>query len=93
MEENENNAELAELQQRRQIEAVKKILFMRILDEKARERLNNIKYANPEFGSQLEAVLLQLVQSGQAKLITEATLITIINQLRPPKRETKIVRM
>lgn len=80
-------------QQRGQIEAIKKILFMRILDEKARERLNNIRYANPEFGSQLEAVLLQLVQSGQAKVIDEKTLITIINQIRPPKRETKIVRM
>lgn len=82
-----------EAQQRGQIEAIKKILFMRILDEKARERLNNIRYANPEFGSQLEAVLLQLVQSGQAKVIDEKTLITIINQIRPPKRETKIVRM
>lgn len=85
--------EVPEAQQRQQIEAIKKILFMRILDEKARERLNNIRYANPEFGSQLEAVLLQLVQSGQAKVIDENTLITIINQLRPPKRETKIVRM
>lgn len=85
--------EVPEAQQRGQIEAIKKILFMRILDEKARERLNNIRYANPEFGSQLEAVLLQLVQSGQAKVIDENTLITIINQLRPPKRETKIVRM
>lgn len=93
MDENPENAELAELQQRRQMEAVKKILFMRILDEKARERLNNIKYANPDFGGQLEAILLQIVQSGQAKTINEATLITIINQLRPPKRETKIIRM
>ncbi len=89
----DENAENAELQQRRQMEAVKKILFMRILDEKARERLNNIKYANPEFANQLEGVLLQLVQSGQARMVDEATLITIINQLRPPKRETKIVRM
>lgn len=93
MDENVENAEAAELQQRRQMEAVKKILFMRILDEKARERLNNIKYANPEFANQLEGVLLQLVQSGQARRVDEATLITIINQLRPPKRETKIVRM
>ncbi len=93
MDENAENAEAAELQQRRQMEAVKKILFMRILDEKARERLNNIKYANPEFANQLEGVLLQLVQSGQARMVDEATLITIINQLRPPKRETKIVRM
>lgn len=93
MDENAENAEAAELQQRRQMEAVKKILFMRILDEKARERLNNIKYANPEFANQLEGVLLQLVQSGQARMVDEATLITIINQLRPPKRETKIIRM
>lgn len=93
MDENAENAEAAELQQRRQMEAVKKILFMRILDEKARERLNNIKYANPEFANQLEGVLLQLVQSGQVRMVDEATLITIINQLRPPKRETKIVRM
>jgi DNA-binding TFAR19-related protein (PDSD5 family) len=75
-----------------QEEAVKKLLFMRILDEGARRRLNNIRFANPQFAEQVEAMVLQIVQSGRAQRVDEPTLIQLINRLKGPQRETRIIR-
>lgn len=74
------------------MDALKKLLFLRILDDGARNRLNNIRVVNPEFAAQLEMVLLQLVQRG-TRTITEAQLISLINQLRGEKRATTIRRV
>ncbi|MFH0961848.1 MAG: DNA-binding protein [archaeon] len=74
------------------VEAAKKLLFMKIMDEGARRRMNNIRFANPAFAEQVEAVVLQVIQSGRARVIDEGTLVKLINQLRGPPRETKIVR-
>lgn len=76
----------------KEVEAAKKILFMRIMDEGARRRLNNIKFANPAFGDQVEAAVFQLIQSGRFRVVDEGTLIRLINQLRGEKRETRIIR-
>lgn len=73
-----------------EIEGLKRVLFMRILDDGARRRLNNIRTANPEFAMKLETVLMQIVQSQGPKRIDEETLITLIRQLRPKRRETTI---
>ncbi len=73
-----------------QAEAAKKVLFMRIMDEGARRRMNNIRLANPAFAEQLEALVFQLVQSGRVALMDEKTLLALIGKLRGPKRETRI---
>jgi len=78
-------------QSRQQTEALKRVLFMRILDDGARNRLNNIRVANPVFAQNLELALLQYAQRGVSK-IDEKTLIKIAESLSPPKRETRIMR-
>lgn len=78
-------------QRQQQAEALKRVLFMRILDDGARDRLNNIRVANPAFAQQLELALLQYAQSGVTS-IDEKTLVAIAKKLSPTKRETKIMR-
>lgn len=73
-------------------EAAKKLLFMRILDEGARRRLNNIRFANPQFAQALEAAVMQLVQSGRVRVVDETTLVSLAGRLKGPPRETRIIR-
>ena len=73
-----------------EIESLKRLLFMRLLDDGARRRLNNIRTVSPEFAAQLETVLLRLIQAQGPKKINEETLISVIRQLRPAKKETII---
>jgi DNA-binding TFAR19-related protein (PDSD5 family) len=75
-----------------QAEAAKKVLFMKILDGGARARLNNIRFANPEFAEQVELLVMQLVQSGKVRVVDEKTLIALINRMRGPKKEMRITR-
>ncbi len=96
---------LQELQQRLQEEGVKeeykmqleqqrRSLLMEILTPEARGRLANIKVAKPEFASQIEDLLIQLVQSGQLKQqITDAQLKQVLLKISGGKREIKIRRM
>ena len=76
----------------RQLEVLKKQLFMRMLTTEARSRLSNIKCANPEFGAQIEVALIQIMQSGKMPLIDEKTLISLIKQLRERPLRTNIMR-
>lgn len=87
---NESDAQKQQ-QQAQQAEALKRVLFMRILDDGARRRLNNIRVANPHFAQQLEMALLQYAQSGVTH-IDEKTLVTLAGKLTPPKRKTSILR-
>ncbi len=73
--------------------AIKKILFMRLLDNKARERLNNIRLANPAFAEQLESVLLVYAQKSGGKKIDEQTLIRIARSARGEKPKGSIRRL
>lgn len=79
-------------EERQQLEALKRVLFLRILDEGARNRLNNIRAVNREFAEQVEMAIMQLVQSGRVKQVSEEQLIQLIKRLRGPTRETRIVR-
>lgn len=74
------------------VEAAKKLLFLKIMDEGARRRLNNIRFANPAFAEQVEAAVLQMVQSGRMRIVSEETLVGLINRMRGPPRETRIIR-
>ncbi len=79
-------------EERLQTETAKKLLFMRIMDRGARRRINNIRVANHVFADQVESAILRLVQSGRVRVVDEGTLISIINQMRGEKRETRITR-
>ncbi len=48
-----------------EIRAKKEALLRRILTEKARERLNNIRIVRPELAEAAENIVIQLVQAGQ----------------------------
>lgn len=79
-------------QQQKQMEEVLKVIRMQILDEKARERLSNLKVVKPDLAFQLEVYLAQLYQAGQIRgRITEEQLIIILKKMSE-KRDFKIRR-
>jgi programmed cell death protein 5 len=81
----------AQLQQ--QVEATKQAILRRILEQKARQRLNNLKIVKPEFTNQLEVQLIQLVQSGKVGTpITDEVLKEILIRLQSQRRDIKIMR-
>ena len=68
--------------EQQQIEEIIRKAIPQILDEKARERLNNIKVVKPDLARQLEMYLVQLQQSGQIKRkISEEQLVAILKKL------------
>ena len=78
--------------QQKHMEEALKNAMSRILDEKARERMNNLRLVKPDVAGQLEMYLAQLFQSGQLKeKITDEQLVVILRKLTE-KRETKIKR-
>lgn len=84
--------EQASQQQVQQAEEMLKSVMSQILDQKARERLSNLKLVKPEVATQLEIYLAQLYQSGQLReRITDEQLVMILRKLTE-KRETKIRR-
>jgi len=88
MQEQAQGQAAAQSQQNEMEDALKKIL-PQILDDKARERLNNIKIAKPELAMQMSTYLVQLFQSGQVKeKINEEQLISILNKLNEKKEIT-----
>jgi programmed cell death protein 5 len=77
-----------------QQEMQKQLVLKQILDVKARERLTRIKMANPQYAEQIEAVLFQLLQSGQIKSkLTEEQFKQLIQQVfGSRKKEFRIER-
>jgi len=82
----------AKANQLAQIEALKNKIMLQIMTKEARERMGNIRVANPTLALQVELYLMQLYQNGQIKSkITEEQLKQILSLL-VKKKETKIVR-
>jgi programmed cell death protein 5 len=79
-----------QFQQEQLMEAVKKITSQ-IMDNKAKERLSNLKLVKPDLAFQLEVYLAQLYETGQIKgKITEEQVITILKKMQ--SKDFKITR-
>jgi len=80
-------------EQQEEFEKQKKMVLIRILTPKARERLGNIKVARPKVAEQIENQLLMLSQSGRLKnKINDKQLQDLLSRMMPKKREINIRR-
>ncbi len=80
-------------QQQQQIEMQLQNAMRQILTPEARDRVNNIKLANPQQGQQIEMQLIQLAQSGRIPVpVDDDMLRNILGQITPKKREITIQR-
>lgn len=81
-------------QMQQQLELQKQALLRSILTPEARQRLTNLKMVKPEFTSQLELQLIQLIQQGKVPIpLTDEQLKQILIQIQARKREIKIRRV
>ena len=80
-------------EQREQIDAQRQAVLRQILTPEARDRLANVKLADPKHAESVENQLIQLAQSGRLqKVISEDMLKELLRQIAPKKREIKIER-
>ncbi len=94
-------AELQQSQQRqaqqqeqaKQIEAQRQSILRQIMEPEARDRLANVKLANPQLAANVENQVIRLYQSGRLQgSITDAMLREILQSMVPQKREIHIER-
>lgn len=83
----------AQEEKAKQFEMQKQSVLRQILTPEARDRLANIKLANPQMADGVEMQLIQLAQSGRLQgVIDDAMLRNILAQIAPQKREITIQR-
>jgi len=76
LEQLKEEAKRKELQ--KQIEAQKQALLRKILTEKARERLNNVKLVRPDLATLVEEQLIALAQSGRVPVPIDEDVVKAI---------------
>ena len=86
-------SQAAQQEQQKQIDAQKQSVLRQILTPEARDRLANIRLANPQMAENVEMQLIQLTQSGRIRgVIDDAMLRNILTQITPQQREITIER-
>lgn len=89
----QQQSQAAQEEKAKQFEMQKQSILRQILTPEARDRLANIRLANPEQANSVEMQLIQLAQSGRLKgTITDDMLREILQQIAPRRREIKIER-
>ena len=90
----QNSQQQAAAQERaRQMEMQKQAILRQIVTPEARDRLANVKIANPELANAVEMQLIQLAQSGRLNdMVSDTMLKNILRQVAPQKREITIER-
>jgi programmed cell death protein 5 len=79
--------------QTEQLEMQKQSILRQILTPEARERLGNVKLADPNKANAVEMQLIQLAQSGRLQgVVTDTMLKEILRQVTPQRREITIQR-
>ena len=78
-------------QRAREIENQRQMVLKGILTDEARERLNRIKLAKPEYATSLENQLIQLAATRRVSgKITDEQLKALLKQVTQSQRESKI---
>ncbi len=84
---------LAQLEQLRKLERMKKNLLGRILTKEALERLARVRMVNPELSGQAELYLLQIYQSGRLESrVTDIKLREIFGVLSGDAKSGRMAR-
>jgi len=87
-------AEQDQIQRQQQMQAQIQSVLMQVMEPEARERLNTIRLAKPEFASSVEQQIVSLAQSGRLRQkITDAQLRQLLTQIVPQKKEFNIRRV
>ncbi len=77
----------------KRFEMQKQAVLRQILTPEARDRLANIKLANPEQAEAVEMQLIQIAQSGRIQgVIDDNMLREVLQKIIPRKREINIQR-
>jgi programmed cell death protein 5 len=77
----------------KQMEIQKQAMMRQILTPEARDRMANIRAANPEMANSVEMQLIQLAQSGRLPgMINDTMLKDILVKITPQRREITIER-
>lgn len=83
----------AQEEQAKRMEMQKQNALRQILTTEARQRLANIRLANPPMADTVEMQLIQLAQSGRIQGIIDDTMLrNILAQITPQQREITIER-
>ena len=77
--------QLREMEEAAEAEAVKKMIFLRFVDKDVRDRISNIRLANPELANKIEAYILTLLQSGKVNKINFEVFKKIVLALKGKK--------
>mmetsp|Transcript_5873 Transcript_5873/g.7529 ORF Transcript_5873/g.7529 Transcript_5873/m.7529 type:complete len:129 (-) Transcript_5873:144-530(-) len=88
-------AKMREQEEKRQeMEERKRVMVRQILEPDALERLNRVGLVKPEKRQQLEAVLLNLAQSGQiSEKLSDGALIQLIEKVDAQRSSTSSVKI
>ncbi len=83
----------AQEEQAKRMEMQKQSVLRQILTPEARDRLANIRLANPQMAESVEMQLIQLAQSGRLQGVIDDTMLrNILGQIAPKQREITIQR-
>lgn len=81
-----------QIEEMKEIEALKKVVMRKVLTKDALQRLGRIKLIKPELAEQLELYLLQLYQGEQIKTVIDDSQLKKILESLTNKKRFNIIR-